>query len=57
MSNKNANRMNTGWIVKIGRGLDIYKSRIEKGAGREVYNKYLCRETEVEIFHESNARK
>ena len=44
----------TGWVVKIGRGLDIYKP----AGGRIVIGQFdtdlrPCLETTVDIFHKS----
>lgn len=45
-------RFNNGWIVKIGRGLDIYKGTKGKfEIGFCDYDLRKCHETTVDIFH------
>lgn len=47
-------RLDNGWIIKIGRGFDIYQ-RVEKSdSGFGVYDFSLrpCLETKIDIFHE-----
>ena len=48
-------RLNTGWIIKIGRGLDIYKplkGRFVMGHTDQDLRK--CYETKVDIFHKNS---
>ena len=52
-------RLDTGWVVKIGRGLDIYKPAAGRGRGRLALGQFdldlrPCHETKVDIFHRSN---
>lgn len=44
-------RLNTGWVIKIGRGLDIYKSCNKFSIGSWDYDLRPCHETTVDIFH------
>lgn len=45
-------RCDNGWIIKIGRGLDLYLKAEENftGLGRNDFNLRPCRETKVDIF-------
>jgi ATP-dependent Lon protease len=45
-------RCDTGWIIKIGRGLDLYLRAEDNftGLGRNDYHLRPCRETKVDIF-------
>ena len=48
-------RFNNGWIVKIGRGLDIYKATDGKFCvGFCDFDLRKCHETTVDIFHEKH---
>lgn len=45
-------RVDNGWIIKIGRGLDIYKPPESKfGIGYCDFDLRKCHETTVDIFH------
>ncbi|XP_076467702.1 MIT domain-containing protein 1-like [Babylonia areolata] len=45
-------RFDTGWVIKIGRGLDIYKPTENKFCiGFCDFDLRLCHETTVDIFH------
>lgn len=51
-------RLNTGWIVKLGRGLDIYKAAAGKfSLGYCDYELRRCHETTVDIFHKKGKQK
>ncbi|KAL4230775.1 MIT domain-containing protein 1 [Mactra antiquata] len=51
-------RFNNGWIVKIGRGLDIYKATGGKfHIGFCDFDLRKCHETTVDIFHSKNVNK
>lgn len=43
-------RFNNGWLVKIGRGLDIYKPIGKYTVGSYSYHLRPCRKTIVDIF-------
>lgn len=48
-------RLNNGWIIKIGRGLDIYKATEGKFViGFCDFDLRKCHETTVDIFHRKN---
>lgn len=44
-------RLDTGWVIKIGRGLDIYKSCEKFSLGFCDMELRQCHETTVDIFH------
>lgn len=51
-------RFNTGWIVKIGRGLDIYKASDNKfSIGSSDLDLRPCHKTTVDIFHTKSINK
>lgn len=51
-------RFNNGWIVKIGRGLDIYKATDSKfSIGYCDFDLRKCHETTVDIFHSKHLNK
>lgn len=51
-------RLNTGWIIKLGRGLDIYKAAPGKfSLGYCDYELRKCHETTVDIFHQKGMKK
>lgn len=46
--------LNTGWVFKMGRGLDMFKKHESRNAlGVYDYRFRRCYETEINIFHES----
>jgi hypothetical protein len=50
-------RLNNGWVIKIGRGLDYFKPPESKFAlGYFDQDLRPCRETVVDISHEANIR-
>lgn len=51
-------RLSTGWIIKIGRGLDFYKAPENKFC-LGVYDLDLrqCHETTVDIVHSKNVKQ
>ncbi|KAK3929947.1 MIT domain-containing protein 1 [Frankliniella fusca] len=51
-------RLSNGWIIKIGRGLDYFKSP-ENKMSLGVFNMDLrkCHETTVDIFHKGNVHR
>lgn len=49
-------RFDNGWVIKIGRGLDIYKPTDKFSIGYCDYDLRPCHETTVDIFH-TNALK
>ncbi|XP_014664044.1 PREDICTED: MIT domain-containing protein 1-like [Priapulus caudatus] len=50
-------RVDNGWIIQIGRGLDIYKPTESKFAiGYCDYDLRKCHETTVDIFHKKNVK-
>lgn len=51
-------RFNTGWIVKIGRGLDIYKATDTKfSIGFCDFDLRPCHKTTIDIFHSKSINK
>lgn len=51
-------RFNNGWIVKIGRGLDIYKATDNKfSIGFCDFDLRHCHETTVDIFNKTHVNK
>ena len=51
-------RFNNGWIVKIGRGLDIYKATDSKfSIGYCDFDLRKCHATTVDIFHSKHLNK
>ncbi|XP_072945531.1 MIT domain-containing protein 1-like [Epargyreus clarus] len=50
--------ISTGWIIKIGRGLDIYKAPESKfSLGVYEYDLRPCHETTVDIIHSKNVKQ
>ncbi|KAL8558909.1 hypothetical protein ACOMHN_028221 [Nucella lapillus] len=50
-------RLDTGWVIKIGRGLDIYKAWENKfSLGAYDYDLRPCQSTTVNIFHRNSVR-
>ena len=50
-------RLNNGWIVKIGRGLDYFKAASSKFAiGYCDFDLRPCHETTVDIFHRKHTK-
>ena len=51
-------RLNTGWIIKIGRGLDIYKAPKSKWSpGCYDFDLRPCLETTIDIYHGESVAK
>ena len=51
-------RFNNGWIIKIGRGLDIYKATDSKFCiGFCDYDLRKCHATTVDIFHRKHVNQ
>jgi len=50
-------RFNTGWIIKIGRGLDMYKRVEPFSLGYFEQNMKPCHATTVDIFHSNHTKK
>ena len=51
-------RLNTGWVIKIGRGLDLYKApRSRISLGQFDLDLRKCHETTVDIFHKTSMIK
>jgi ATP-dependent Lon protease len=48
-------RLDNGWVIKIGRGFDIYQriDRPRSGLGMNDFDLRPCLETSVDIFQES----
>lgn len=52
------NRLDNGWVIKIGRGLDYFKSTEHKFMlGCHDYDLRKCHETTVDIFHREFVKK
>lgn len=50
-------KFNNGWIIKIGRGLDIYKpARSKFSIGYCDYDLRPCHETTIDIFHSKDVK-
>ncbi|XP_046563419.1 LOW QUALITY PROTEIN: MIT domain-containing protein 1-like [Haliotis rubra] len=50
-------RFNNGWVIKIGRGLDMYKATENKfSIGFCDFELRHCHETTVDIFHRKNVK-
>ncbi|CAG5135403.1 unnamed protein product [Candidula unifasciata] len=49
-------RLDTGWVIKIGRGLDIYKSCDKFAIGFCDLELRPCHETTIDIFHRSSMK-
>ncbi|KAI8798600.1 MIT domain-containing protein 1 [Biomphalaria glabrata] len=49
-------RLNTGWVIKIGRGLDYFKVCDRFNIGFCDLNLRKCHETTVDIFHQGSVR-
>ncbi len=48
-------RLDSGWMIKLGRGLDIYKAnRSKMSIGQFDLDLRRCHQTTVDIFHRSN---
>ena len=48
-------RFDTGWIIKIGRGLDYFKPATSKFAiGVSDYDLRHCHQTTIDIVHRKN---
>lgn len=56
---KMKNRFDSGWIVKIGRGLDYIRRPEHKfcGLGVHDYDFRTCSATTIDIFHSSILRQ
>lgn len=51
-------RLDNGWIIKIGRGLDYFKPATSKfSIGMFDLDLRNCHETTVNIFHTNNVKK
>ncbi|KAK6173894.1 hypothetical protein SNE40_017269 [Patella caerulea] len=50
-------RLNTGWVIKIGRGLDIYKGVDKFAVGFCDFDLRPCHETTIDIFHRKNIKE
>ena len=51
-------RLSTGWIIKMGRGLDIYKpSKSKWSPGYYDLDLRPCLETTIDIYHGESANK
>jgi hypothetical protein len=44
--------LDNGWIIKIGRGLDIYLPPTENEKNSDDFNLRPCRETKIDIFND-----
>ena len=52
-----SHRFDNGWVIKIGRGLDIYKPTENKfSIGFCDFDLRPCHETTVDIFHRKSVR-
>ena len=50
-------RFDNGWVIKIGRGLDIYKPTENKfSVGFCDFDLRQCHETTVDIFHRKSVK-
>ncbi|XP_059151855.1 MIT domain-containing protein 1-like isoform X3 [Physella acuta] len=49
-------RLDTGWVIKIGRGLDLYKSCDKFSIGFCDLELRPCHETTVDIFHQTTLK-
>jgi hypothetical protein len=50
-------RLDNGWIVKIGRGLDYYKPVDRLTIGWSDFELRPCKETTIDIFHKKELVK
>ena len=50
-------RLNTGWVIKLGRGLDIYKNSKSKWSpGYFDMDLRPCLQTSLDIYHGNSAK-
>ncbi|ESO88500.1 hypothetical protein LOTGIDRAFT_219231 [Lottia gigantea] len=49
-------RLDTGWVIKIGRGLDIYKGVDKFAVGFCDFDLRPCHETTIDVFHRKNMK-
>lgn len=53
-------RLSSGWIIKIGRGLDYFKppeTRDKMCLGLHDYDLRQCHSTTIDIFHKNSIKK